>query len=568
MLYRLLLFLLCSVTLAQAQDKQSAIDKRLAGEGVFLNGMKEFMAENYAQASNHFEKVVKDYDPTAGAYHMLSKSYLEQKEYSKAEIAARESLKLDKNNTFYQEYLAKIEVSLQNHDVAIDSYKKLIKENPLRVQNYLELADIYVSLGEFKDAIKIYDEVEKNLGIDEEISHRKQMLYLRQDNVEEAIKEGDKLIESQPLESEYVLKQAQIMIGNKKYADAEKLLKNHLEKSGDLGEAHVMLAEVYRATGDIEACNQELTKAFENPLLDAEVKLEILGTFVSLVNENPVTSQIDQAIQLTETILDQNPEKSAGYIYLADLQMKKGNLESARSNYLKSTRFDKSHYEVWMAIVEIDTQLGDIPSLIKHAQEAADYFPNQAFFWYHLGYGNFLARDFNEAIYALEEAQFLSFNNETLSKHIHTLMGDSYAQMKEYADAERAYNSALEIDPNYIPALNNASYYLAIQGKNLEKAEQMAKKLIELEPKNLEFNDTYAWVLFKKGNYQGAEAHLRPFVISGNVKNGTALEHYGDILSKLQRPDEALQFWNLAKNSKQHSPLLDKKIEQKLYLVE
>lgn len=568
MLKKLLFFLLACLSVAHAQEPLSETDKRLAGEGVFLLGMKEFMAENYDKAADQFKKVIDEYNPTAGVYHMLAKAYLKQNDVPAAASAAAKSLNLEKNNVYYQEFQASLLAALQDYEESIDLYKKLIKNDPLKTDNYLHLAEIYVSLGEYKQAIKLYDEVEKNLGTNEEISRRKQQLYLRQDKVAEAIEEGDKLIETQPLEPDYVLKQAQIMLSNHKYDDAEKLLKDHLQKNGDLGEAHVMLAEIYRSKGDLTSATEELILAIENPLLDSDVKLRVLGSYIELVEENPVTAQLNKAIDLTEEVIAGQPEASVAYVYLADLQAKKGELEKAQENYLKSTQFDKSMYGVWMALIEIDTKLGDTKAMVKHSGEAADYFPNQAFFWYHLGYGNVLLKEYQEAIYALEEAQFLSFDNKELLKHIYTLLGDSYNQVNQFSEAEKAYDDALKIDPDYLPALNNASYYLALRGSNLDKALSMSKHLVELEPNNLEYVDTYAWVLFQKEDYEQAHEALSAALKKSDEPNGTALEHFGDILSKLGHADQALEYWYKAKITGEHSPLLDKKVAEKQYLVE
>ena len=42
--------------------------------------------------------------------------------------------------------------------------------------------------------------------------------------------------------------------------------------------------------------------------------------------------------------------------------------------------------------------------------------------------------------------------------------------------------------------------------KDLDKAEEMSYKTVKAEPNNSTYLDTYAWILFVKGNY--AEARL------------------------------------------------------------
>ncbi|WP_341226259.1 tetratricopeptide repeat protein [uncultured Arcticibacterium sp.] len=566
------LFFLASILtpfMSLAQDITEDVvknDEDISAEASFIEGMKEYIAENYAKSANIFEGVIKKHTPTAGMYHMLSKAYLQLNNLNDASVAAKETLNLEKDNTYYQTFYADILTQLLDYDGAIDLYKKVIRKNPLDIATYILLSEIYIVQEEYDDAIKLYNQVEKNIGSDEEISHRKQMLYLRQNKVDEAIKEGDRLMESQPLDPEYVLNQAQIMIGNQKLPDAEKLLLNHLKNDPNLAEGHVLLADIYRRFGDINACHEQLELAFENPSLESEIKLKVLGSFIKLVEEKPDTESINNAISLTQDLIDIDPKLAGAYVFMGDLLMKKGRLEEARENYVKSTEFDKSVFEVWLAIVELDTKTENLQNLVKDAGKAAEYFPNQAFFWYHFGYGNVLIKDYEEAIYALEEARNLSFDKPELLKHILSLLGDSYNATKQYTDSERAYEEALKMDPEYLPVLNNYSYFLALRNKNLPKAQEMSKRLVSLSPSNVDYLDTRAWVLFRAENYLHAKEVIESAVIYAKDVNGTVLEHYGDILYKLGDKPQALEQWKKAKLLGENSKTIDQKISEQKYI--
>ncbi len=541
-------------------------DKELASESAFIEGMKEYMAENYAKSAGIFQVIINKYEPTAGIYHMLTKSHLELNDLNRAASAAKSALELEKENTYYQKYYAAILTKQYNYREAIALYKKVIKKNPLEVNNYILLSEIYITQEEYDHAIKLYNQVEKNIGADEEISHRKQMLFLKQNKVDEAIKEGGRLIENQPLEPGYILNQAQIMIGNQKLNDAKKLLVNYLKDDPNLAEGHVLLADVYRRQGDLAACNKELQLAFDNKELEPEIKLQVLGSYIKLIEDNPGTENLNSAIELTQKLIDIEPELAGSYVYMGDILMKKGSLKAARESYLASTKYDKSVFEVWLALVELDTKLNDTEALVRDAQNASDYFPNQAFFWYHLGYGNVLNKEYEEAIYALEEAKALAFDNAELSKHISSLLGDSFHATKRHSDAYKAYNEVLEIDPNYEPVLNNYSYFLAVEKKDLDKAHLLSERLLSLKPDNIEYIDTHGWVLFQKGEYEAAKIIIEKAVKNHSVLNGTILEHYGDILFKLGDTNLALQQWEKAKKLGENSIHIDKKILEQQYI--
>lgn len=566
MIKKLFILLLLSSGLLYAQEDEYEPDKAQKAENIFVSGMKSYLAEDYSMALSFFDKVIEDYEPKAGVYLMKARTLENMGETALATKAAEKCLELDAVNSFYQQYLAGLYTKNQEYEKAEDIYRKIIKKDPLDLESHVLLADIYETKGDYDQALKVYDALEKNIGTDEEIARKKQALYLRQNKVSEAIKEGSKLIDNQPLEPSYVINQAQIMIGNNELKGAEKLLTEYLGKNPDLGEAHVLLAEIYRRQENLNASNEELQKAFDNKELDSEVKLKILGSFVRLVQNNPSTGQIDEAISLCRKMIDMKPDAASAYMYLGDLLVKKGELKEARDNYYKSTEYDKSVFEVWLALIELDTKLQDNKAIVAHAGSASEYFPNQPFFWYHYGFGNILKKDYDEAIYALEEARSLAFDNQELLKNILALLGDAYNETRQYFESEKAYEEALKIDPDYAPVLNNYSYYLALRKKKLDKATTQAKRLVGLHPENLNYTDTYAWVLFQQGLYAEAKNILEPALMKAENPGGTAMEHLGDILFKLGDKPGAISAWKKAKEQGQTSPQIDKKLSEEQYI--
>lgn len=551
---------------AFSQEEPIEEDKRYAAESIFMLGMKEYIAENYASAGDLFQKVIDGGTATAGVYHMLSRTQLLQNDLPNAAKSAKKALEMEKENNMYQAFMADIYAKSQDFEKAQDLYKKLIKNEPLKPENYIALAEIHESLAEYESAIKVYDQLEKNIGIEEMIAERKQALYLRQNKVSEAIKEGNKLIDNQPLEPDYVLKQAQILIGNQKYDEAELLLNEALKKNGEFGEAHIYLAEIYRQKGDMEASNSQIRLTLRNADLEGDIKQKIFGSYLKSVFDKPTTKNLNDAEQLAQEFATANPKEAAAHLYLGDILMKKGELSRAKDSYLKSLDFDKSVFQVWEAVVEIDTKLSDTDGLIKHSTLAAEYFPNQAYFWYHSGFGNVMKGNYEEAVSSLEEALNLTFDNLDLQKHILLLLGDAYFHTKQYADSEEAFDKVLKLHPEDLTALNNASFYLATSKRKLAKAKELASRLIKLAPNNIVYIDTFAWVAFQSGNYEEAREVLEQKFLASDQKNIASSEHLGDIYAKLNNKLKALEYWKLSKSQGNKNPNIDKKIAQEQYI--
>jgi tetratricopeptide (TPR) repeat protein len=102
----------------------------------------------------------------------------------------------------------------------------------------------------------------------------------------------------------------------------------------------------------------------------------------------------------------------------------------------------------------------------------------------------------------------------------------------------------------------------------LDKAERMSGKVIERFPDNSTYLDTYAWVLFKKGNYTLAKFYMEAAIKYGGEDNAVMLEHYGDILFMLNKLEEAKQYWEKAKENGGTSEVLLQKIKEQKYIAE
>jgi Tfp pilus assembly protein PilF len=88
------------------------------------------------------------------------------------------------------------------------------------------------------------------------------------------------------------------------------------------------------------------------------------------------------------------------------------------------------------------------------------------------------------------------------------------------------------------------------------------KKALQAEPENGSFLDSLGWAYFKAGKLDLAEENLRR--AADQLKaNSVVQDHYGDLLYKLSRFDDAIAAWDraLAGDGDTISPAdIDKKI--------
>jgi len=68
-------------------------------------------------------------------------------------------------------------------------------------------------------------------------------------------------------------------------------------------------------------------------------------------------------------------------------------------------------------------------------------------------------------------------------------VGNVYFQRKAYSDAEKAYRKAID-KTNSAEARNNLAWLYYATGSNLDEAEALARKAVELSPESEDFKDT------------------------------------------------------------------------------
>jgi Tfp pilus assembly protein PilF len=114
----------------------------------------------------------------------------------------------------------------------------------------------------------------------------------------------------------------------------------------------------------------------------------------------------------------------------------------------------------------------------------------------------------------LARAQFREASRlDRKSRTAWAMLGDISFRMKDYDEAENAYEKALSLDPGSGDLHNNLALAYAMQGSHLSKAEVLARKAMELAPPHRPYYlDTLGVVLLKQGKHAEAVVELRKSV--------------------------------------------------------
>ena len=124
-------------------------------------------------------------------------------------------------------------------------------------------------------------------------------------------------------------------------------------------------------------------------------------------------------------------------------------------------------------------------------------------------------------------------------------LGAVLEQDGRYVDSERAFRSVLERDSSHAATLNYLGYMLADRGERLEESVDLLLRAIEIDPRNGAYLDSLGWAYLKLDRLELAETHLRQ-ASEQMVRNSVIQDHFGDLLLKLGRHDDAIAAWEAA----------------------
>ena len=171
--------------------------------------------------------------------------------------------------------------------------------------------------------------------------------------------------------------------------------------------------------------------------------------------------------------------------------------------------------------------------------------PEALEFYFYLAIAYHQAERELEALQVTQKAipQINSQTPKDMASNLYSIMGDIHHTQGQIEEAYAAYENALQYEPNNIGVLNNYAYYLSVERKDLDKAEEMSYRTIKAEPENSTYLDTYAWILFEKENYPMALLYIDKAMQHGGDTSSVIVEHAGDIYYMHARREEARKLW-------------------------
>lgn len=548
---------------AERNDKETKQyeAKRLEFEKFFFEGQKEKIKGNFMKAMGYFELAHRTDPDNSTALYELATMYFNQSKFPQAETYIAKAIRISPNNEWFRLLLADIYQNQNKFESAAKVYQDLILINPESYDYYQSLVQLQQAMGDNNGVVKTYQKMEAKFGILEEMIVAKQKFFYSTGQYLQAEKEINKLLDENPNSIEYLRLLAQTYL--KAGMDAQAKSTFERIQAIDSTDEYTQLAqtEYYFKKKDSVNAFIYLQKAFSNAKLPIESKLQIIGQFFA--TNGKIDSANSVKTERLAVLLSQVHSTDArAFAVLGEIYQQLKKPYKAREAFRKAIELKKSDFVMWQQLLFIESELKDNTALEEESKKAMEYFPNQPLLYFFNGLAKTELKMYNEAIDILKTGLGLVYNNNPLEVQFYTNLAEAYYRANRITESFENFEKAVSLDPKNTLALNNYAYYLSLRKERLERAEEMSKKTVELEPSNPSYQDTYGWVLFQLGKYEEAEKWLYRAVFN-EPNSPEVLEHYGDCLFQLGRVDEAVAYWQKAKVAGSDNKNLSDKIAQR-----
>ena len=324
-------------------------------------------------------------------------------------------------------------------------------------------------------------------------------------------------------------------------------------------------AMFFFAQKDSVAYDREIWHVLKMEDVDVDTKVEVMRNYVITLYSDSL--QRPRILDLFESLVDLHPHVPDFRTLYAQYLSSIGRYNEALEEQQRSVLLDPSDIDDWTMLVSLEIMADSDANPLPTIDKALEYFPNSPtmLLWrYSMLYND---NRFDEAEAAIFKADsVVSLPKPPVSEGadlirlrsgIKMAVADYYFNKDSVDRAIPYYDECLRLDPYNSMALNNYAYMLAVWNRDLPRARRMIETALadDATPDEaVQWLDTYAWVLYKQGDYDKAKEMIDKCI---SVTKENSLDesdeiygHAGDIYDALGLKEEAAAFHKRAKELK------------------
>lgn len=554
------------------------IKAQTAFDYFYLEAEKCRLAEDFSSAMDLYRHCL-DINPEAPeALYNIGVLHLYLRADSLGTAYIRKACEKDANNPYYLESLAALYLNKRDAESAIPVLEKIASLQSRRSDILSQLVQLYSTVGDTDKAIGALNRIEVLEGPSPQLSVEKFRLYKEKGMLDSAFVQLQALCDDAPHDMNL-----RVIVGSQ-YLQAGDTVKA-LEIYDEVRQKEPTNTNLQLATLDyLRDCKQDgrYDRMRDSLLFHADspsqLRVLLLRSYIADVQRD--STYAPKLVAAFDTLLARPQQDAEVLIMKGAYQLYS---QQPREELCKTMRqvleVDPGNETALRELLEYYANNNDGKGVEDISRRGLNYHPEEIAYAYYLGMALTEQKKYTDAANILKQG--LRVRTEDvhpyLVSNVFSVLGDIYYLQGNELEAFAAYDSALVYKDDNIMCLNNYAYYLSLKNEQLDKAEEMSYRTIRQEPENITYLDTYAWILFMKGDYAHARTYMDKVVdpektdqelLADEELKGTLIEHAGDIYAHVGEPETALRLWKLAKQKGDDTctPLLKKKIKKKKYI--
>jgi Tetratricopeptide repeat. len=534
----------------------------------FLEATRQKSKGEFAQAFELYQHCLSIDPNAASALSEISQFYFFLKQPEKGLACIERAVENAPGNYWYNQTLASIYQQQGKSEKAVETFERMTTQFPDRQEPIMALIDLYNQSKDYAKVVKALDLLEKKSGKTEQISMEKFRMYLLMEDNKKAFNEIESLANEYPNDMRYLCVLGDVYLNNGKPKEAYATYQKVLETEPGNTQVLVSLASYYQQTGQLDKYEQQVDSVLLNKKVESDIKVDIMRQMIAKSQQTGKDST--RIIPLFNRMMEGEQEDAQVSMLYVQYLLSKGMEKESEPILKQIIELEPENTPARLQLLSYAIKRNDFQEAIKICEPAIEITPESLEFYYYLGLSYYQAERIDDALGTFKKG--VQHVNDKSDKKVvsdfYSMMGDIYHTKKQINLAYAAYDSSLVYNPENNGALNNYAYYLSVEKKDLDKAEEMSYKTIKAEPDNNTYLDTYAWILFIKKKYTEAKVYMDDAMKKGGDKSEVVVEHCGDVYYMNGLKEDALKYWIKSREMGNKSEVLKKKIEQKKYIAE
>src|ERR1017187_3036204 len=380
-------------------------DPNVRKQKYFQSGQRYFENGKYPEAAIEFVNAIKIDPNYADAHYRLAESYIKTQQWPRAYQELVRTVDLQPKNYPAHVEMAKLLIAMGSFQQAPEQTDLLPQEWPNEPRTHFINANLMAAEAHFPSAIQ---EIQKAIALDPgdwDLYLNLALMQTKNDQTDAAELNFKKAVDLNPRamnerlmlasyyqsrgrfgEAEQQLRDgvevdpknpdpraalARLYLAENKKPEAEEFLRQSKRDFPDDSAGYRMLGDFYFVTGDLDKAVAEYGELYREHAKDLEVKKNYIELLI-------LTNRLQEARQLNEEILKNNPSDNEALIYRGQLQIRGGDANGAITTLQTVVKNDPgnglAHYHLGVGF----EQLGNLESAESELREAVRWRPDLA----------------------------------------------------------------------------------------------------------------------------------------------------------------------------------------------